>query len=102
MVVLAWASRVVRQSSVNRGDVASSARAQARSETAAKASPGGVISAFCEPDTTTSTPQSSAASSTPPRLETASTTSSAPVGRTASAIACTSWTTPVEVSEWVT
>ena len=42
------------------------------------------------------------ASSTPPRLETASQTSTAPVGAVCLAIASTSWTTPVEVSDWVT
>ena len=60
------------------------------------------MSAFCDPDTTTSTPQASVASSIPPRLETASTTRTAPVGATALAIASTSCTTPVDVSEWVT
>ena len=98
---LACESRVTRQSSVKRGSAACSEIAQARSDAAAKASPGGVISAFWDPDTTTSMPHSSIASSTPPRLETASTTSSAPIGRSASAIARTSWTTPVDVSECV-
>ncbi len=102
MLDAAWASRVVRQSSVNRGNPPRPASCHARSETEAKASPGGVISAFCDPATTTSTPQASVASSTPPRLDTASTTSAAPVGRSASAIARTSWTTPVDVSECVT
>ncbi len=60
------------------------------------------MSAFCDPDTTTSTPHSSVRRSTPPKLETASTTNAAPVGRTASAIPRTSCTTPVEVSDWVT
>ena len=60
------------------------------------------MSAFWEPATATSTPQASVASSTPPRLDTASTTTSAPVGATARAIASMSWTTPVDVSDWVT
>ena len=40
--------------------------------------PDGVISAFCEPVTTTSSPHASVSSGTAPRLETASTTMSAP------------------------
>ena len=40
--------------------------------------PGGVISAFCEPEATTSIPHASGSSGTAPRLETASTTTSAP------------------------
>ena len=60
------------------------------------------MSAFCDPATTTSTPQASVASSTPPRLDTASTTSTAPVGAVCAAIASMSCTTPVEVSDWVT
>ena len=40
--------------------------------------PGGVISAFCEPETTTSMPHASVSTGTAPRLETASTTTSAP------------------------
>ena len=54
---------------------------------AATASPGGVISAFCEPEQTTSTPQASISSGTAPRLETASTTTCAPEGRIASVCA---------------
>ncbi len=60
------------------------------------------MSAFCDPATTTSTPQASVASSTPPRLDTASTTSTAPVGAVSRAMRSMSWTTPVEVSDWVT
>ena len=99
---LAWASAIRRQSNANRGAVPSAASPHALSETDANARPGGHISAFCEPETTTSMPHSSVRSSTPPRLETASTTSAAPLGRTASAIARMSWTTPVDVSDWVT
>ena len=51
------------------------ASAIARSETEANASPGGHISDFCEPATTTSTPHSSCGRSTAPRPETASTQS---------------------------
>ena len=47
--------------------------------------PGGVISAFCEPETTTSMPHSSVSSGTAPRLETASTTETAPASRAAAA-----------------
>ena len=56
------------------------------------------MSAFCEPETTTSSPQASVSSGTAPRLEIASTTVSAPVGATRSAISRMSVTTPVEVS----
>ena len=73
-------------------------RSSARWETEANASPGGIISAFCEPATTTSTPHSSCSHSAAPRPETASTTSIAPWRWTTSAIAWTSWTMPVEVS----
>ena len=55
-----------------------SMRSTAAGETAAVARPGGAISAFCEPETTTSRPHSSISSGTAPRLETASTTTSAP------------------------
>ena len=55
------------------------------------------MSAFCEPPTTTSTPHASVSSGTAPRLEIASTTSSASFP-TAREIASTSATTPVEVS----
>ncbi len=59
------------------------------------------MSAFCEPATTTSTPQSSWRSSAAPRPETASTTRMTSCRRATSAIACTSWTMPVEVSDSV-
>ena len=62
--------------------------------------PGGVISAFCEPETTTSRPHASVSHGTAPRLETASTTTSAPRSFAAAASAWTSATTPVDVSEW--
>ena len=86
----------------SRSAAASSARPapSAAAETEANARPGGVISAFCEPETTTSMPQSSVSSGTAPRLETASTTTSAPASFAAAASAWTSATTPVEVSEW--
>ncbi len=60
------------------------------------------MSAFCEPETTTSRPQASVSHGTAPRLETASTTTSAPVSFAAAASACTSATTPVEVSDCTT
>ena len=66
------------------------------------ARPGGVISAFCEPVVTTSIPHSSVSSGTAPRLETASTTDSAPASLAAAARASTSLTTPVDVSQCVT
>ena len=65
------------------------------------ARPGGVISAFCDPETTASSPQESVSSGTAPRLETASTTTSAPASFAAAARPWTSATTPVEVSECV-
>src|SRR5207253_786163 len=73
----------------------------AAAETDANARPGGHISAFCEPDTTTSIPQRSDSSGTAPRLETASTTTNAPASLATAVRACTSQTTPVEVSECV-
>ena len=65
-------------------------------------SPGGVISAFCDPETTTSSPQASVSHGTAPRLETASTTMSAPASFAAAASAWMSATTPVDVSDWTT
>jgi len=65
------------------------------------ARPGGVISAFCDPEMTTSTPHASVSSGTAPRLEIASTTESAPPSAAAAATARTSVTTPVEVSDCV-
>ncbi len=72
---------------------------QRRSATDAIARPGGHISAFCEPERTTSTDQASVSSGTAPSEETASTTSTA--SPTAALSAWTSATTPVEVSDWV-
>ena len=60
------------------------------------------MSAFCEPETTTSSPHASVSQGTAPRLDTASTTTSAPASLAAAARACTSETTPVEVSECTT
>ena len=62
--------------------------------------PGGVISAFCEPVTTTSMPHASVSSGTAPRLEIASTTEIAPASLQAATSGWMSETTPVEVSEW--
>ena len=58
------------------------------------------MSAFCDPATTTSSPHASVSSGTAPRLETASTTTSAPaLARDAARATATSATTPVDVSE---
>lgn len=57
--------------------------------------------AFCDPETTTSTPQASMGRSITPRLVMASTTRRASVRRTMPARAWMSWTAPVEVSLWV-
>src|SRR5204862_278535 len=71
----------------------------ARSSAATTASPGGVISPFCEAATTTSTPKRSIGRSRTPTEETASSTSSrSPQARRR---AGTSATAPVEVSQWV-
>jgi hypothetical protein len=59
------------------------------------------MSALCELVRTTSSPHSSASSGTAARLEIASTATSAPEPAIRAAIACTSETTPVEVSECV-
>jgi len=57
------------------------------------------MSAFCEPETTTSRPQASVSQRTAPRLDTASTTTSDPASLAAAANAWMSLTTPVDVSE---
>ncbi len=57
------------------------------------------MSAFCEPATTTSSPHASVSHGIAPRLETASTTTRAPASFAAAASACTSETTPVDVSD---
>ena len=57
------------------------------------------MSAFCEPATTTSSPHAAVSTGTAPRLETASTTTSAPASLATRASASTSATTPVLVSE---
>src|SRR3954470_6436802 len=57
------------------------------------------MSAFCEPPMTTSIPQASVSSGTAPSEEIASTTTVA--SPTAALIACTSETTPVDVSDCV-
>ncbi len=53
--------------------VAVSIADQARSDAAIMASPGADIQAFCEPVTTTSTPQASISNGTAPRPDTLST-----------------------------
>ncbi len=69
--------------------------------TARKASPGGSMKAFWEPETTMSIPQSSVLKSIPPMELTVSTTNSGSPGEvcTASPIAARSLTTPVDVSQ---
>ena len=59
------------------------------------------MSAFCEPETTASSPHASVSSGIAPRLETASTATSAPASLATAASDSTSATTPVEVSECV-
>ena len=71
---------------------------RALSETDANARPGGHMSAFWEPATTTSIPHSSWRSSAAPRPETASTARITSWRLQTSAIAWTSWTMPVLVS----
>ena len=75
---------------------------QARSLRQTKARPGGTIQPFCEPVTTTSSPQPSVSSGIEPRLLTASTSSSLSASRTTRAISSRGFVTPVEVSLWVT
>ena len=87
------------RASRSRSCATAAASSQRRSATLAIARPGGHISAFCEPETTTSIPQASVSSGTAPSDETASTTRIA--SPTAALIACTSATTPVEVSDCV-
>ena len=77
------------------------ARSSAASVALAKLRPGGAISAFCEPATTTSTPHSSCGSGTAPSPETASTAISAPCRCAISVSSRMSFTTPVDVSEKV-
>ena len=59
------------------------------------------MSAFCEPAATTSTCQASCGQGIAPSPDTASTAMIAPAAWATSASACTSFTTPVEVSESV-
>ena len=76
---------------------ATASRVPARLRNRDHRQPGWAISAFCEPETTTSIPHASVSSGTAPSDEIASTTSVA--SPTASLIARTSATTPVEVSD---
>ena len=96
----------LRASAPSRGRSAERRRpsraSQAASETETIARPGGAISAFCEPETTESSPHSSVSQGIAPRLEIASTPTSAPASFAAAASARTSATTPVEVSDCVT
>ena len=64
-------------------------------------SPGGLISAFCDPVTTASSDHASVSHGIAPRLEIASTATSAPASFATAASARTSATTPVEVSDCV-
>ena len=67
------------------------------------ASPGGTSQPFCEPVTTRSILQASVSTGTQPMLETASTMSRASLSAcTTWAIASMGFSTPVEVSLWVT
>ena len=75
---MACALRVRSQSMTKRGESAWAATSSAVGETEANAIPGGHMSAFCEPETTTSMPHESVSRGTAPRLETASTTTIAP------------------------
>ena len=77
-------------------------RSQAAGDTLAKESPGGVDIPFCEPETTTSSPQASVSIGTAPRLETASTASRQERARVSSPIRWMSATVAVEVSECTT
>src|SRR6266511_5196185 len=97
----ACALRVRSQSRTYRVAVACEAASRAAGDTDAKATPGGHISAFCEPETTTSIPHASVSRGTAPRLDTPSTTTSAPASFATAVSAWTSHTTPVEVSECV-
>src|SRR5262249_53520872 len=63
-----------------------------------KARPGGIMSAFCDPVTQTSTCQSSVRHSMTARPLMASTSRTAEVGATSLPNAAMSWPTPVEVS----
>ena len=67
------------------------------------ASPGADIQAFCEPVTTTSTPQASISNGTAPRPDTLSTRirASGAASRTTAASSAIGFITPVEVSLWV-
>ena len=83
--------------------VAVSIAAQARSDAAIMARPGADIQAFCEPVTTTSTPQASISNGTAPRPETLSTrmSVSGETSRTTAARSRIGFMTPVDVSLWV-
>src|SRR6201985_1492039 len=88
------------QSQYERIDGLALAAASAFSDTALKLSPGGSISAFCEPPTDTSIPQASCSYSCEPTPEMVSTISSAGCFVRSSALRTSSgWVTqPVEVS----
>jgi hypothetical protein len=73
----------------------------ANGATLTEARPGGHMRPFCEPHTTTSTPQASCGSGCTPRLVMASTTSFTPRERVILATASMSWIAPVDVSLWV-
>ena len=60
------------------------------------------MSAFCDPDTTESSDHASVSQGIAPRLEIASTPTSAPASLATAAKERTSVTTPVEVSDCVT
>ncbi len=75
---------------------------QPRSLREMKARPGGTIHPFCEPVTTTSSPQPSMSHGIEPRLLMASTRSSRSASRTTWAISSRGLVTPVAVSLCVT
>lgn len=75
-------------------------RSQAFSLMLAMPRPGGHISAFCEAETTTSTPHSSARISAPPNPLTLSQASTASVSPTIDPSAFRSVSAPVELSLW--
>ena len=87
------------RSKYSRGSFAPAFCAHAFSLTDTKASPGGIMNAFCDPPTTMSSPQPSMSSFIVPRPVMASTMHNAPVFFVISAIAWTSCAAPVEVSE---
>ena len=94
-------ARLAEVSIVARGGASVSMTRQAFSLTLTRPSPVGHISAFCDAETSMSTPQRSCCISIPPRPLTESKINSASVSRTAAPIADRSVTAPVELSLWI-